>query len=895
MLKFVFEDQDYQKEAIDAVAGVFSSVPRDTMDYTHHTGIISNNLLSSMEDIQASLSTLQTSLVKTKKITQKTKIENEGMNFTIEMETGTGKTYVYIRTILELARLYGWKKYIIVVPSLPIKEGVLNTFRVTREHFRSLPDMPAYSEHEYDSKKLQILKDFARSDGVEILIMTMGAINKDLNTVNKYIDSFSELIPSWKPIDMIAETHPILILDEPQNMEGEQTKKGLAKLNPLFTLRYSATHRESHNPIYVLWPSDAYKQGLVKQIEVVSVVEDESVGDVEISLISTTSKGQKITASIECFVDKNGLPAKKVINLKSGDDLKEKTGLANYTGWIVDNIGIADDWGNVGFISFTNGSKIWEGSRIGGEKAELLLLQIETAVKEHFRKRHFLRTHNIKPLSLFFIDAVDNYVLDEGIIRKLFLQALEKINTENGNPISDIYKAHDGYFSKKKEKGWKEIFVDTKGDSANDKDTYDLIMQDKERLLSLEEPVEFIFSHSALREWWDNPNVFTIATLRERASTISMRQELGRGMRLCVNGKGVRIRTLSDGKNPNILTVVPTMSYKHFAETLQGEYKKEGYGDVPLPKDGRKRNAIKRKKNYTDDPLLKLLWEKVSKQSIYSIVIESPKMIQEIVTQINTLESAQYQKKVFIVGETTRIAEIGKETKGNTQKVWERIQKLEKRTLNNPIEEIEKKTWLSRKSIGGILMQVSNRDFYAKDPEKYIGDVINKINQTKDRVSVEEILYHPTGEKYSLEKFSEEIASYEDKVLRIPQEKQEKTLYDGIIFDSDIEELFAKSLIDSPYIRYFLKLPDWFIIQTPVLWNTTYNPDWAILASRTGSGDDMKLYFIIETKWSTNEDERRWSENQKIHCGKKHFQAIDEDLKYHDLKDFETLKNLILG
>lgn len=577
-----------------------------------------------------------------------------------------------------------------------------------------------------------------------------------------------------------------------------------------------------------------------------------------------------------------------------GDDLADKTWLSLYIGWVVENIGIADDWGNLGWIAFSNGNRITEWAHIGWEKTELLGFQIETAVKEHFRKRNFLRTHNIKPLSLFFIDKVANYVESDGIIRQLFLTALDSENRANGSPIADIQTAHNGYFSKKKEK-WEEIYLDTKWDSASDKDTYDLIMRDKERLLSQDESVEFIFSHSALGEWWDNPNVFTLATLREGWSTIRMRQELGRGMRLCVDGNGVRVRTLPDGKNPNILTVVPTMSYRNFAETLQGQYRDAGYSDVPPPENGKDRVKIKRKKDYKNDPLLMLLWEKISKKSMYSISIESSKMIWEIVSKINEFPSAYYQKKVFTIGEKTRIRTIGEEISGDTQNVWERVNIIQKRTLDNPLESIARRTGLSRTTLSGILSQISNKTLYTRDPEKYISDCINTINQVKDRIQVEEILYKTTGERYTLDDFAHEIDSYENKVLKLSEDKLNKTIYDGIIYDSAIEMVFTKELIDSPYIRYFLKLPDWFKIETPVLGWSTYNPDWAILASKDGTDENMRLYFVIETKSSTNEDERRWGENQKIECGKRHFHAIDEDLKYHDLTDFEMLKNLIIG
>ena len=489
---------------------------------------------------------------------------------------------------------------------------------------------------------------------------------------------------------------------------------------------------------------------------------------------------------------------------------------------------------------------------------------------------------------------------DDGIIKNLFLEALRRENEKRWNPIDDIEKAHSGYFSKKKEK-WQEIYLDTKWDSANDRDTYDLIMRDKERLLSLDESVEFIFSHSALREWWDNPNVFTLATLRESASIIKMRQELGRGMRLCVNGDGVRIRTLPDGKNPNILTVIPTMSYKNFALTLQWEYNEAGYKDAPIPENAKKRKSVKRKKDYKNDPLLITLWEKISKQSYYSLSLESEKMIREIVQWINDFDVVHYQKKANRIEGKVRITEIGKEVIGDTRWVDQRRDMIQKRTIENPIEQIEKKTGLSRKSIGDILLSLKNREYYTRNPEKYISDIISIINQVKDRLSIEAITYSATGEKYSLEDFSEEILSYEDRVLDITGEKQLKTLYDGIVYDSDVEREFAENLILSPYIRYFLKLPNWFKIATPVLGWEAYNPDWAILASKDGTDNDMRLYFIIETKSSMNEDERRGTENQKIVCGKRHFQAIDESLKYLPLGDkdgrkiFEMLKNYIIG
>jgi type III restriction enzyme len=894
MVKFVFEDQEFQKDAINSVVSVFAWTPRKQNEFqmlNNSYGVLPNFDALDPETIQGNLEGIQT-----EKNLTKTPLSREGWHFSIEMETGTGKTYVYIRTILELAKHLRLEKIYYSVPSVAIREGVMKTFEMTREHFATFPDIERYTVHEYDSKKLQDLKDFARSDGLQILVMTTGAINKDLNTINKYIDSFSEFTESGKPVDLIAQIRPILILDEPQNMEWEQTKKGLEKLNPLFTLRYSATHRELHNPLYSLWPNEAYQQWLVKQVEVVSVVEDENGDGAEMTVISTQSKWSKITATLECFVEwKNGIPTKKSITVKSGDDLAEKTWVSVYSGWIVDNIGLADEWDNPWFVLFSNGHRLTVGSRVGGEHTELLKMQIETAVREHFKKRAFLRKNDIKPLSLFFIDAVKNYVENDGIIRATFLEVLERINKELWSPLENIEKAHDGYFSKETKKWGEVLYLDTKWDWAKDKDTYDLIMRDKERLLSMGEPVEFLFSHSALREGWDNPNVFTIATLRESASTIKMRQEIGRGMRLCINNKGVRIRTLPDGKNPNILTVVPTISYSQFVSTLQSEYKEAGYGDWPTPHNAKNKAKITRKEGYRTDPLLIALWGKVSKKSAYKVSFDSTVLSQKVKTEVDAYETAFYRKKSFHIGERARLVTMGKEVEGKMTEVGQQTVISLKRTLDNPLETLERHTGLSRKTLYTIVSELWNKQLYSRDPEKYLADIISSINRIRDSLTVETILYTTTGEQYSLDDFAKEIESYADKVLKFDENDQQKTLYDGVIYDSTVERDFALSLAGSAYVRYFLKLPDWFKIQTPVSGGETYNPDWAILASKTGKDDDMRLYFVIETKSTKDEEGRRGYENQKIQCWKAHFMAVDEDLKYYDLTSFEELKNLIIA
>lgn len=508
-------------------------------------------------------------------------------DFDIEMETGTGKTYVYLRTILELHKNYGFSKFIIVVPSIAIKEGVYKTLQITEEHFKELYDNPIYNYFAYDSSKLEQVRSFAVSDNVEIMIINIDAFRRSFTDPTKenkanIIHRPNDRLNGMKPIELIQETRPIVIIDEPQSVDTTpKAKEAIKSLKPLFILRYSATHVEKHNLVYKLDAVDSYNLGLVKQIEVAGFTTKDYHNTAYLKLLSVDNKKSPITARIELDVrDRKGVVKRKPVTVKCGDDLYEKSGGRDvYEGYIVGEIYCEE--GNE-YVAFTSKPDILRINQPIGDVDDLFLKeqQIKKTIEEHLDKELKLNQRGIKVLSLFFIDRVANYrYYDEngnpqkGIYAKLFekhykallRQPKYKSLLKDGEDLDTAAEeAHNGYFSQDK----KGVFKDTSGSTQDDEDTYNLIMKDKERLLSFDSKLRFIFSHSALREGWDNPNVFQICTLNETKSEVKKRQEIGRGLRLCVNQAGER----QYDSSINTLTVIANESYEEFAAALQQEY-----------------------------------------------------------------------------------------------------------------------------------------------------------------------------------------------------------------------------------------------------------------------------------------------------------------------------------
>src|SRR5947209_3401591 len=619
-MEFKFDaEQEYQIQAVDAITGLLEGQPRNEIDLTfalsgfaavpNRLNLGEEVLLRNLQTVQGENgitpdSALQT--IEERLTTAEGEITVRFPNFSIEMETGTGKTYVYIRTILELYRRYGLRKFIIVVPSVAVREGVLKTLKITERHFHSLYNNTPYRYYSYDSNNLAQVRQFALSDSIEIMVMTIDSFNKASNVINQSTDR----LQGETPIHLIQTARPILILDEPQNMESELRVKALSALNPLFALRYSATHRNPYNLIYRLTPFEAYRQGLVKRIEVASVVQENDANQVYMKLIHTATEKKKVTAQMAVHkLMKDGTVKEQVVMVKVGDSLEEKTGRRDYQGYEVSEINPGLD-----LVIFSNGVEISVGETRGADKEAVFKSQIHYTVEEHFRRQLRLRPSGIKVLSLFFIDKVDNYAIEDGIIRRLFNEAFDSLRAQYEQRDPDwqdksTESVQGAYFAPRKGKG-DVMYEDSKtGESEKDREAYDLILKDKERLLSLHEPTSFIFSHSALREGWDNPNVFQICTLNQTASEVKKRQEIGRGVRLAVNQVGERIHD----EKINVLTVVANESYERYVDRLQSEIVEE-YGIEglpPKPANARERGIVHLRKEFTLRPEFKELWERI--------------------------------------------------------------------------------------------------------------------------------------------------------------------------------------------------------------------------------------------------------------------------------------------
>lgn len=593
-MKLHFEpDLDYQHTAIEAVCDLFRGQEINRTEFTvtrqaaggaqQELGLVENalgigNRLTLLDDeIISNLNQIQLR----NGLPPSTGLASG--DFTVEMETGTGKTYVYLRTIFEMNKRFGFTKFVIVVPSVAIKEGVYKTLQITEDHFKGLYSGQPFDYFLYDSSKLGQVRNFATSPTIQIMVVTVGAINKkDVN--NLYKDS--EKTGGEAPIDLIRATRPVIIVDEPQSVDGGlegRGKQALGEMHPLCTLRYSATHAEKHHMVYRLDAVDAYERKLVKQIEVASLEVEGGHNKTYLRFLSATNKGGAVTAKVEIDVQQGGQVRRKEVTVQDGEDLEDTTGRAIYKDCRIGEIRVAG--GDSLLEVKTAGSEAFlaVGQAIGDVDADAVRrLMIRRTITEHLEKERRLAPLGIKVLSLFFIDAVEHYrsydedgsavkgkyaaIFEDEYRRAAKLPEYASLFKEV-DLATDAEEVHDGYFSIDKNKRWTDTVEKNQAGRDSAERAYNLIMKDKEKLLSFDTKLKFIFSHSALKEGWDNPNVFQICALREIGTERERRQTIGRGLRLCVNQQGERLR----GFEINTLTVVATESYEAFAENLQKE------------------------------------------------------------------------------------------------------------------------------------------------------------------------------------------------------------------------------------------------------------------------------------------------------------------------------------
>ena len=551
-------------------------------------------------------------------------------SFSVEMETGTGKTYVYLRTIHELNQKYGFNKYVIVVPSIAIFQGVKKSWEITQNHFKTIYGNDYCALRAYDSGRIQEVKTFATAKNIEILLITMAAFNSVSNNLYK---------PTYKlpgellPYEYIQQTRPIVILDEPQNMTSQKSKDALRTLKPLLSLRYSATHKETPNLVYRLTPVEAFRRNLVKRIQVVGVEQRELGGKIPISLKKVSGTGRSAKVTLATYTSKNGVQKIEEVILKTGDNLFVKTHLDEHKGMIVHNIGSAK---GEEFVEFENGTVLNAFGGDGISKPDIFRYQIRETLEQHIAHQNRVERHGVKVLSLFFIDKVKNFVgtaEGEGIIKKIFTEEFnavkEKLERFKDKEPEEVIASYFASYRNKPKGGEEEtIYIDKEATNEKqrkaEKMQFELIMKKKEELLSFDNDVCFIFAHSALKEGWDNPNVFQICTLNQTVSATKKRQEIGRGLRLAVNQKGERLHD----DQVNILTVIANESYESFANTLQQEYI-EQEGEAP-PKPKPKRAAAKRQDKFYTSEDFKDFWRKLTLKSKYTINVDSEKLLSEI-------------------------------------------------------------------------------------------------------------------------------------------------------------------------------------------------------------------------------------------------------------------------
>lgn len=879
-------------------------------------------------------------------------------HFSVEMETGTGKTYVYLRTIFELSQRYGFQKFIIVVPSVAIREGVLKNIDITAEHFRALYNNIPFEHFVYDAKKVSRLRQFATSNTLQILVINIDAFRKNFagteeERKSNVIYKESDKLSGRQPIEFVQAARPIVIIDEPQSVDStDKAQEAIKALNPLCTLRYSATHRNPYNLVYTLDPVRAFELKLVKQIVVATAAVDGVANDAFVRVEQIDYK-KGIKAKLRIHKHAADGPKEASVTVKQGDDLFAKSNeRANYQqGYEVAEINAEP---GTEYIRFANGRTLRLGDEIGGLRDDVWRAQIKHTIKRHLEKELAVRDRGIKVLSLFFIDRVANYRDYDGDGRPMkgkFAEAFEEelaalAREERFAGIEwlkrPVESLHNGYFSQDK----KGVLKDTRGDTQADDDTYALIMKEKERLLSIDEPLRFIFSHSALREGWDNPNVFQICTLNETRSTVKKRQEIGRGLRLPVDQSGRRVFDESVNK----LYVMANESYEDFARALQTEYEEDcgvTFGKVPISAiakllrivddqpepigreaarqikdalvehgmidaEGRLQPAfdpkavgfklelpegfrsltsavvdllssyqierhIRRerddgqnrlKKEVVLSPEFKALWDRIKAKTTYRVEFETDTLVERTVGAIRRMERIE-KPRISITTGGVRVKRGGVETAAVGAAVEEITH--EHRPVPDILAYLQNETELTRSTIVRILRESGRLDEFFNDPQRFMDAIAGILKHELHRLLVDGVRYDRVEGVGSDAEWEMLLFKNEELINYLTALQVAKSVYEYVVYDSEVEREFAKRLDEREDIRLFVKLPNWFLVETPV---GGYNPDWAIIKH-----DGQAIYLVRETKSTRDFLKLRTIEADKVRCGKKHFETLGVDFK----------------
>jgi type III restriction enzyme len=891
-MNFKLESLKYQENAIQSIVKVFEGTEKNTFDNACFEGIRSNMTRLTLEDVKNNI----LDVLFENGISEDVARLSEGNDICVEMETGTGKTLVYIKTIYELFKHYGFTKFIILVPSVAIRQNIIGTFK---SFDKQLEDIYGFKPNafEYDSKKLQKVTQFIEDQHPQVMIMTLASFNSEDKILNQA--QREDLFNNIPFIDAIGKTNPIIFMDEPQEgMDTENSIKQIAKLNPLFKLRYSATHKVIKNLVYRLTPYDSYKEGLVKKIEVLTVTEknDEATLKIELSEIQTGKGDPKVKLKAWHFNNSNGkIDLKNTAWLKVGDNLGDKTNNPSYLNYKISQINKSLKTGKW-TVTFSNGTEILE-KQISGSLENIWALQIEWLIHRHFAKSQRLIEKNIKCLSLIFIDKVANYVGETPIIKNIFVEKYRAIFPEYHDgriPTDEEIQAVQGYYFAQKASG---EYADNEGGVKEQSKIYDLILKGKEKLLTLSNPVQFVFSHSALGVGWDNPNVFNIATLNSTYSEIKKRQEIGRGLRICVNQDGQRVYdnpNVEDSERINQLTVIPNETYETFVTQYQEEIKSV-YGTSSagagmshthkgIPAD---EVTFKRNTSSEVDKAFRKYWTALARKTEYTMSFDEDNLIRESADRINQITIPDF----IIEASSFLINAITEEGKNDTFQGSEHIIQKTTFTPLDVIEELSENTGVSYNTLFKIVNRLSNLDQMVKNPPRFIHEASVIIRDVELDEMIRGLDYQITGETYPFD--------FNDFVKNISNtgyvDTPHKGVFDKMLVDSDVERNFSLDADRDAEVVCFLKLPSWYKIKTPI---GNYEPDFGLVMKRKSlkTGDENEFYFVIETKGTNDINDKKAlteSEVYKIRCAMKHFEKLGLEVKYKaPIKEYSYFKTL---
>lgn len=924
--KFRFDDQPHQAVALAAVVDLFEGVlvpPRDALagqapgagghaGFGLDRGALATNLKKVTEREAVSE---QDSLA----LMEETDLQGTARdfpNFSVDMETGTGKTFVYIETALRLAELHGLRKFVIMVHSVAIRAGVVKTFEQTEDHFRvKYPGLSYKWGVLGDSAALNDFSD--PSDSIQFLIVSVQALDKpSTNTLYAAAEQPQLWSDATSGIQQIAEVQPVVIIDEPQNMATELRRKAIATLNPLVALRYSATHRDAYNLVHRLGPKAAIEQGLVKRVSVKGIVAGQA-GMPYVRIDKVTSRTRRLFA--EAVITQKGAHENRRIEVvlqEETDLFDESEELPEYQGLVVRSIDRKPDR-----VTFENGLVLEVGDEYGVDGQAVWRDQVRHTIRQHLKRQDEVDAAGraIKVLSLFFVERVADYVGGEALLPQMFDELLAQEWTGAGKPadeMPDPATLRVAYFPSTKTGIYKDAYGNSKEAQEQQARAYEEIIEHKERILDRANPRAFIFSHSALREGWDNPNVFQVGFLRHSRSDTERRQQIGRGLRLPVEQAEGTFRRVHD---PAIcrLTLVVDESFTDFKKGLNAEYLAmgragtgNGDGDGPEVDDADHEVVIRRRQDRFISPEFAELWKRIRYKARYRVDVDPDKLAEVVADsehldglrfigrRANIVQSAdvEYDEQGLVVTRDTAVGEVA----------GERIVFVGQR-LPNVLALIEDQLQygkfplkLTRPTIAKIVGAVpdSHKRRVLDDPNQWARIVADAIRHEAIEQMVKGINYEPMDE----ETWWDAEVVFLEVERKTPQQPQPgnrdpqsgvvaapaggANLFDQVDYDSHVERNFAELLeAERGHVKVFTKLPRRFRVRTPV---GEYSPDWALVYEQDGT---ERVHLVRETKDTLNLDDLEWGEKMRIRFGAKHFEAAPAgDVNYTHTTDHDGLR-----